>query len=129
MRAGWPGWSVEVSNKWSITDHAECLTLEWSEDGALQLSSARKRIGEVSENDLFFSMEDRLAWGSYSPVICGEFEGIIYEYELEGAAWRRWFLRNGATLLFVTYNGTPEAAVQERSAVEAVISTARSEVT
>jgi hypothetical protein len=127
MRTGWPGWSVEVSNEWSVTDDPECLTLECSDDGALQFSSAKKRDGLVTEEDLFFSTVKRTEWGSFAPVICGDFKGILYEYELEESAWLRWFLRNGSTILFVTYNGTPAAAIRERNAVEAVLRSAKIE--
>ncbi len=52
MRIGWSGWSVEVDEQWTITDDPECLTLERSADAALQLSSARKKSGTITDADL-----------------------------------------------------------------------------
>lgn len=127
MRVGWPGWSLEVSDSWSITDDEECLTLELSDQGALQASSARKRDGVVTEDELFFSKVEREGWGPARRTRCGEFDGIVYEYTSDDGAWCRWFLKNGATLLFVTYNGTAEAAQAERDAVMTVLNTARVE--
>ena len=127
MRVGWSTWSLEVSEEWSVTDHPECLTLEISDQSALQASSSRKQNGLVTEEDLFFSAEKRKAWGSWQPASCGEFEGIVYEYTEGERVWRRWFLRRGKTLLFVTYNGSSAATEQERFAVDQVLSTVRAE--
>jgi hypothetical protein len=118
---------LEVSEEWSVTDHPECLTLEISDQGALQASSSHKHKGLVTEEDLFFSAEQRKAWGSWQPACCGEFEGIAYEYTEGEIIWRRGFLRRGQTLLFVTYNGSSVATEQERFAVDQVLSTVLSE--
>ena len=126
MRVGWSTWSLEVSEEWSVTDHPECLTLEISDQSALQASSSRKQNGLVTEEDLFFSAEKRKAWGSWQPASCGEFEGIVYEYTEGESIWRRWFLRWGQTLL-CTYNGSSAATEQERFAVDQVLSTVRAE--
>ena len=128
MRIGWSGWSVDVDDGWSITDHPECLTLERSVDAAFQLSSARKTSGEVTDTDLQdFVLEQKDEWGVAAPAQCGEFSGIVVHYSEEGSLWSRWFLRNGSTLLFATYNGTPEAAARESDLVNQVLATARSE--
>lgn len=127
MRVGWQSWSLKVSDGWSVTDHPECLSLTLSDEGALQVSSARKYDGVVKEQDFLYQEEERKIWGDSKPVQCGEFDGIIYEYTQEAIAWRRWFLRNGPILLFVTYNGTPEAAKREVAAVSIVLATARAE--
>jgi hypothetical protein len=127
MRVGWQSWSLEVSDEWSVTDHPECLSLTLSDEAALQVSSARKQDGVVAEQDLLFQEEERELWGKWKPVQCGEFDGIVYEYSQEAIVWRRWFLRNGPILLFVTYNGTPEAAKREGAAVSTVLNTARAE--
>lgn len=127
MRVGWQSWSLEVSDEWSVTDHPECLSLTLSDEGALQVSSARKQDGFVEEQDLLFPEEERESWGKWKPVHCGEFDGIVYEYTQEEIVWRRWFLRNGPVLLFVTYNGTADAAKREAAAVSIVLNTVRPE--
>lgn len=130
MRIGWSTWSVDVDDGWTITDHPECLTLERSSDAALQLSSGRKKSGEVTDADLHdFVLRKEDEWGIAVRAQCGEFSGFVVNYSEEGSHWSRWFLRNGATLLFATYNGTPEAAARESESVRQVLATARSEAT
>lgn len=127
MRVGWQSWSFEVPDEWSVTHHSDCLSLTLADGGALQASSARKKDGFVTEQDLLFSEEERETWGEWKPVRCGEFNGILYEYRDEGIVWRRWYLRNGSLLLFVTYNGTLDADERERAAVRGILDTARAE--
>lgn len=127
MRVGSSTWSIEPG-QWAVTDHPECLTLELSGDGALQLSAALKQAGLVTHDELFFSIGQREAWGACRPAVCGDFEGIEYEYLDGNDVWRRWFLRWGQTLLFVTYNGSPQAAYLERPAIGEVLGSLRAEV-
>lgn len=127
MRVGWPSWSLDVSDEWSVTKHEECLSLALSDGGALQASSARKEQGAVTQRDLLWSEAERASWGEWKPVRCGEFTGIFYEYVQEAAVWRRWYLRSGPVLLFITYNGTFEAAAREWEPVLSILSTARLE--
>jgi hypothetical protein len=125
MRIGHPSWSVEVSASWSVTEHPECLTLKLSDEAALQLSSAKKKSGEVTEQDLFFSQDNRCSWGKPLDVALGQFNGIVYEYQEAETTWIRWFLRNASTLLFVTYNGTKRAASKERAEVDRTLRSLR----
>lgn len=129
MRLLQSSWSIDVSDEWTATDHPECLTLELSDEGALQLSSARKGSGLVSESDLFEFAEDsdRDGWGPWLRASCGEFDGIKFEYAHEGSVWRRWFLRFDRTILFVTYNGSPSVAESEGAEVQRVLDSLRSE--
>jgi len=128
MRIGWEGWSVDIDHAWTITDHPECLTLELSSEGALQLSSAQKTSGDITDADLQeFVAEQEEDWGSAVPAQCGEFSGVRVSYSEDGNLWSRWFLRKGATLLFATYNGTPTAAAREVELVVQVLSSARAE--
>lgn len=127
MRVGYPSWSIEAPDSWRVTEHPECLTLELSDEAALQLSSAQKKSGEVTEQDLFFSKDNRGGWGKHRNTELGEFIGIVYEYQEDETTWIRWFLRNASTLLFVTYNGTKQAANNERAEVNQILSTLRVE--
>jgi len=125
MRVGYPSWSVEVSDSWVVTEHPECLTLELSEQGALQLSSAIKDSGVVEQEDLFLFSSDNYqdSWGEPRNTSLGDFVGIFYEYKEDGATWIRWYLRCASTLLFITYNGDAEAAELERPEVQRVLET------
>ena len=123
MRVGYPSWSVEISDEWAVTEHPECLTLELSDEGALQGSSATKRTGRVTEEELFFSAGERESWGTPRECSLGDFTGITYSYKEDDVTWCRWFLRNASTLLFFTYNGSNRAAAKEIERVIQVLST------
>jgi hypothetical protein len=60
MRVGSSSWSLEVSQDWRVTDHPECLTLEPSDQGALQVSAAHKKVGLVTDEDLLSFEEGRM---------------------------------------------------------------------
>ncbi len=100
-----------------------------SDESALQASSARKQHGNVTDEDLLYPAQEREPWGQCVTSEYGDFKGIGYEYIDNGVLWRRWFLRNGSVLLYVTYNAPPAVAVKERGAVQRVLATARAEST
>jgi hypothetical protein len=128
MRVGWAGWSVEIGDEWSATDHPECLTLELSREGALQLSSVRKGSGDVTEDDLLSFLEGHeKEWGSATPTRCGEFVGLLVRYTKDDSEWVRWFVRNRELVLLATYNGSSNAAYCEYDKELYVLSSARKE--
>lgn len=123
-RVGGPSWSLELLPNWRATEHPECLTLELSDEGALQLSSARKKDGNVSYKEVLdYAESQNEGWGISTQVACGEFTGLIYRYSDNKQQWNRWFLINGQTLLFVTYNANPRAQLLEYAAVERILNT------
>jgi hypothetical protein len=127
-RVGWLSWSLELPPNWRATEHPECLTLELSDEGALQLSSASKQDGNVSYEDILdYAESQNHEWGVSIDVTCGEFTGLVYRYREDEQQWNRWFLRNGQTLLFVTYNASRRAQLFEYAAVEQILSTLRAE--
>jgi hypothetical protein len=128
MRIGWAGWSVEVGDEWTVSDDPECLTLTLSSDGALQLSSAKKRSSDVTEADLrSFLAGYEEAWGVATRTQCGDFDALLCSYTEGEIHWLRWFARHQRTVLFATYNGTREATLRETEHVFAVLATARPE--
>lgn len=111
-------WTVDAPAECTVVRHPECLTLEISDRGALQFSSATKHSGQVDYADLQ-QIAERLndGWGVAESALCGDFSGILFTYTDRAAvSWRRWFLGHEAILLFVTYNA------------EALISTADEEL-
>lgn len=128
MRIGYPSWSVDVSDEWTVTEDPECLTLELSDQGALQGSSASMEDGPVTEEDVLYFLEGEAdGWGAHTSCRQGDFEGIVYAYEEDGVAWTRWYLWHGSTLVFFTYNAEPAVARMEKGAVNALLSTLRVE--
>lgn len=127
-RIGRPSWSLQPLSDWKVTEHPECTTLEFSEEGALQLSSATKRDGEiVYEEVLAYAESQNEGWGLSSSVKCGDFSGIVYHYKDGEHQWNRWFLWNERTLIFVTYNGSLEAQILEYGAVVKMLETLRTD--
>lgn len=128
-RVGGSSWSVELPPDWRVTDHPECLTLEQSDEGALQLSSAKKSNGVVLlEEVIDYAASMNEGWGSYGSVACGEFSGLFFQYVDGDRKWGRWFLMYQSTLLFVTYNGTPIAYSREHAAVVKILETLCAEI-
>ena len=128
MRKGWPSWSLDVLDGWRSTDNDECLTLEHSEEGAFQLSSATKKVGLVTAKEIDdFATRQSDGWGASSQVQCGEFAGLVFRYVEGDHHWIRWFLYTGSTLLFATYNGSARALRVETPMVERMLQTLRVE--
>lgn len=127
-RIGRASWSLQPLPDWKVTEHPECTTLEFSDSGALQLSSATKRDGEITyEEVLAYSESQNEEWGLSKSVRCGDFFGIVYHYKDGPHQWNRWFLWSGRTLIFVTYNASPEAQILEYGAVESMLETLRAD--
>jgi hypothetical protein len=119
---------MDVPEIWTVTDDPECLTLELTEYGALQVSSAKKASSAVSAEELYeFADGQDEDWGNPKPVTCGDFHGLVCAYVQDGFIWRRWFLSNGSTIVFVTYNGTPQVAQHELIAAETILGSLRVE--
>lgn len=125
MRARWTeAWSLEPHDGWVVTHHPECLTLELGGVGALQLSSATKTAGDVTWDDIREMVDEHPEhWGEALPATCGDFSGVGYEYEEDGAHWRRWYVRKGRTLVLITYNADPDTAVRQKPSVDSVLTT------
>lgn len=121
-------WSLELLPHWGATDHPECVTLERSPEGALQLSSATKKSGALTDADLSqYAESQNDGWGTYVKVSCGDFTGLLYQYASDEMQCNRWFLRSGKTLLFVTYFATTRGQLMEFGEVERMIQTLRAD--
>ena len=119
-------WSLEASTHWRLTEHPECVTLERSSEGALQLSSATKKVGAISHEEVVSHAESQNAgWGHPASTTCGQFDGVLYQYSDGDMQCNRWFLRNKATLLFVTYFGSTRAQLREYAEVRSILNTLR----
>lgn len=125
-RFSYNSWSLVLQPEWQVTEHPECITFERSQEGALQLSSAKKSSGLVLGDELVQYAESQNAgWGVSSPATCGDFSGVVYRYQDDEMQCNRWFLRNDNTLLFVTYFGSDLAQALEYPEVEKILATLR----
>ena len=113
-------WKLILRPQWEGELDEDCATAcRPGGVGALQLSAYQKDNGAVTDDDLLeFASESVPTDTLAQPVRLGAFSGLSYRY-LEGATvWRRWFLRAGRTLLFVTYNCDQGAADVETDDVD-----------
>jgi hypothetical protein len=120
-------WSIDVPEGW---EHEAEDTLDTFFDpdgvGALQFSSFTKGSGDVTDLDLFESIEDmKLAGVSRRSVAFGPFEGYALEREESDQSGRYWFLRAGPLLLFVTYCCERQDAGKEARLVAKALATLR----
>jgi hypothetical protein len=120
---GGASWQVALPKDWLGRHHTECATMESdARIGALQVSSHRKKGGEVSDDDLNgFAAEHVDAGAKLRPIQLGDFSGYHLHFGTDGAYWRHWYLRHGPVALFVTYNCAPENRGVEDEEVAAIL--------
>ena len=113
-----PGWRSEPNEAChaAVPDHGV---------GALQFSSARKGDQAVTEADLLEFAQDDLEGRQSGEVTSGDFTGITVEFTSEGVYWRKWWLRNGSVLLFVTYNCVAGEEGSEATAIDMILGSLR----
>lgn len=106
MRFGRETWSLVVPDGWRAWHDDECATLVGpGEIGALQISAAFKRSGEVLDVELRgFARKRTEAGAVLQQIEAGDFAGVEVTFCENSRAWKQWFLRNGQQVLFVTYN-------------------------
>jgi hypothetical protein len=96
-------WQLDLAAK--VDEH--CVTLCHPDGvGALQLSAYQRRDGKVVRKQDLLSAT-KLTNGQQRHLgeqDWGEFHGYQLVYAEDDTFWRRWWLANGRTFLFVTYN-------------------------
>ena len=124
----YPTWSIELPEHWSREEQDACVAFyePASGVGALQLSSATKQAGEVTDADLIDKAE-RNGDQVTSETSYGDFLGWEYSVVESESYWRKWCLRAGKTLLFATYNCALEDRGQEDSVIDAAMNSLRLE--
>jgi hypothetical protein len=107
-------WGIETAG-WSVDQAPECITLCPADtEAALQISCHRKRVGEVSLEELStFAREHLPDAVPLSVTGCGDFEAVYGEFTSEGVYWRNWWMGHDGTHLFVSYIGSSRAALRE----------------
>lgn len=120
-------WVLDVTDEWAVTQHPECLTLELSDIGALQFSSATKRSGHVDHVELLRIAENESdGWGNPETVSFGDFSGFLYRYsDADRVIWLRAFASAEATVLFVTYNTEIPISTEHEKLIQSTLHTLR----
>lgn len=119
-------WTISLLPDWVPLDDPECSIFErHGGDGALTISAAQKD-GFVTGEDLREFASDHLSAGANTRDLkIGDFDGFVFRYRDDENYWRQWFVKCGATLLFVTYNCPVDSAEEEDEAVDRMLSTLR----
>ena len=99
-------WSVELPSGWLGSDDDGRVTfIDVGGTGALTISAYRPNGQEVTDQDLEeFSQRNPEEIYSLQKVSYGSFVGIETCERTVTRYWRKYWLRAGSTLLFVTYN-------------------------
>jgi hypothetical protein len=98
-------WSVRLPPGWCVnTEEHGASFFRTPTAGTLQISAARKSSGEVSDNDLRESAQERLTTGyelkdirheAFSGFECVRSDGTL--------KWYEWWLKYGALMVYATY--------------------------
>jgi hypothetical protein len=116
-------WRVRLPSGWSGHPDKECATFRARPPrGALQISSARKDEGRVTDQDLKEFAEGRVPLSTaLRALTIGLFSGFSAEYSREGCFWKEWWLRSGHLMVYVTYNVEGGSEDSETAAVERIM--------
>jgi hypothetical protein len=118
-------WSIDPA-EWSVDYQAECVALLPDDvDAALQISAHRKVPGPLPFEEVReMAQEDEAQFGGQLvPATCGHFSGLTLEFVEGHTFWRRWWLTNGCTLLYVTYNSEYAQHDVHRDIVDRMLAT------
>ena len=100
-------WQLDLALNWEAEVNEQCVTLFHPDGvGALQLSAYQKpNQALVQKDDLLSATKlDPERYRHLGEQDWGEFHGYQLVYAVDDTFWRRWWLANGPTFLFVTYN-------------------------
>lgn len=117
MRYHSADWSVEIPGSWRHTEHPECVTFEpMTGESALQISAYRKDA-DITDDDLREFAGDV----SLTPTSLPRFSGFGVTSTEKQMFSRRWWVRDGRSMLFVTYTCSLAHRGRDDSAVEAML--------
>ena len=103
-----PLWQISVPRPWRAEDCEHCVEITQPEGaGALHISGALKQDGDVLDDETRAQLQQDCPTDTeFERVRFGDFSGYGGDYVdwSESAYWKKWFLRSGRVLLFITYN-------------------------
>jgi hypothetical protein len=118
-------WVAELPEDWLAETMDECASFSQKQGvGCLQISAYQNLDRSVAHEDLQeFSWEEMQEQPALHPVRCGSFTGFAIVQAADQEWWRKWWLRNGNLLLFVTYNCREESRGKEDAVVDSILET------
>jgi len=118
-------WAVDVPPPWTAHDVEHCIEITRPEGtGALHISAARKQ-SPVADPDLRAFAEEEVPSGtSLESASAGDFVGVRAEYVdwRDSRFWKKWWLRSGSLMLYVTYTCARGDEHIEEDDVERILS-------
>ncbi len=118
-------WSVSLPPHWEVYKDPECATFYADPNlGALQISSAQKDSGIVTNTDLMDFARDSVPTDiELAHVAFGNFDGLTAAYEENDIFWQKWWFRSDRLLVFATYNGPAGRTLEERVIIPKILRT------
>jgi len=123
-------WEIELASGWTAEAEDECVTIVKSNTGgALQISAYQKQADSISREDLLDATDcDEETQENLQEKVWGDFSGFQLVYSKDEIFWRKWWLANGKTLLFVTYNCELAQKAAETKDVNEMVSSLKATV-
>lgn len=99
-------WLIGLPLNWVWTEDPECASFHASPQlGLLQISAARKPIGEVTPEDVYeFATDSSAPKSTIRPISSINWSGFYSEYQGSGLLWRQWWVCGSAVLVYITYS-------------------------
>jgi hypothetical protein len=122
-------WELDLAAGWEAEADEYCVTIyQLDGAGALQLSASRRRDGSLVEakDELARANLPLLLRDWLGDVTCGDFQGYQLVYSENEVFWRKFFLADGRTGLFITYNCNKFEKDLELEAVNMMLASLRS---
>lgn len=118
-------WAIGIADGWDVDDDDSCTTLtRLNEDGAFQISAARKDAESVTEEDALEFASDSVPDGTpFERTSVGSFEGIRASFSDERGQWVMHWLFAGPLLVYATHVGAPEIVVAQSADVRRMLET------
>lgn len=119
-----PYWRLDVAG-WSVERYGECVSFVSQDiDAALQISTYHRASGQITDS----AIEDISRLGAPPEVQrrlvrCGAFTGYSATFDRNAFHWRAWWLKAGATHLYVTYNCAGRYAGKHDQLVDGMLGT------
>jgi hypothetical protein len=121
FKSAW--WSINLPPGWTGIEEKECVTFRGSPSlGILQVSSARKDKGPVTDQDLReFAQSTAASNIQLHRVSYSRFSGFYAQYQKGSLFWKEWWLRSGQLMLYATYNMLQDKKELEEPIIEKII--------
>lgn len=99
-------WSIELPASWTHRIEQECVSFRNEPPlGILQVSAARNPSGPATLQDLVdFATDANKPVRNFQTLTSTKHSGILTEYFSEDLFWCEWWLKSGASVVYLTYH-------------------------